>query len=173
MDASFGSNSERESRYGTLQRKRSSLSRFFPPLKWTEFKYLCFLNEECDGFTVSQRSKCILHKTATALHFTERRTSLVGIRKRTSTFPKYCEEKHRLKRCQYEPKCEKTHNCVLRNDYAIICCQWRLLNSLMVIGSWSIVFQVTDITRDMSRIDLDAQNDHVNVPVSKSKIKLL
>ena len=65
---------------------------------------------------MSQRSKCILHKTATALHFTEGKTSVVGIRKRTSTFPKYCEEQQRLKRCKYEPKCEETHNC-LRNSY--------------------------------------------------------
>ena len=76
------------------------------------------MNEECEGFTLSERSKCILHKSATALHFTERRTSLVGIRKRTSTFSKYCEEKQRLKRCKNEPNCEKTKNC-LRNGYII------------------------------------------------------
>ena len=61
---------------------------------------MCFLNQECDGFTLSSDLKCILHRTATALHFTGRRISQVGIRNRTSTFPKYCEEELRRERCK-------------------------------------------------------------------------
>ena len=65
-----------------------------------------------------KRSKCILHKTAKALHFTGRKTSQVGIRKRASPFPKYCEERQRLKRCKKEPQCEKVQNC-LRNGFIV------------------------------------------------------
>ena len=78
---------------------------------WTELKHMCFINQECDGFTLSSDLKCILHRTATALHFTGRRISQVGIRNRTSTFPKYCEEEEKLERCKNEPKCERILNC--------------------------------------------------------------
>ena len=76
---------------------------------------MCFLNQECDGFTLSNELKCILHKTAISYHFTGRRISQVGIRQRASTFPKYCEEEQRLERCKNEPKCDFL-NC-LRNGY--------------------------------------------------------
>ena len=80
---------------------------------------MCFLNQECDGFTLSSDLKCILHRTATAFHFTGRRLSQVGIRKRISIFPKYCEYEQRRRRCENEPKCEKILDCVLRKGYFI------------------------------------------------------
>ena len=85
---------------------------------WTDLKHMCFLNQECDGFTLSNEFKCILHKTATSFHFTGRRISQVGIRKRTSAFPKYCEEEQRLERCKNEPICDRILNC-FRKSYFI------------------------------------------------------
>ena len=78
---------------------------------WIKLKYLCFLNPECDGFTLSGKLNCILHRTAATFHFTGRRISQVGIRNRTSTFSKYCQEELRLKRCKNEPKCKDILNC--------------------------------------------------------------
>ena len=78
---------------------------------WIKLKHLCFLNQECDGFTLSGKLNCILHRTAATFHFTGRKISQVGIRNRTSTFSKYCQEELRLKRCKNEPKCKNVLNC--------------------------------------------------------------
>ena len=77
------------------------------------------MNPECKGFTFSDEFKCILHKTAEVGHFTEGRISQVGKRKRTSTFPKYCEEEERLKRCKNEPKCERIVNCFRKGFFIL------------------------------------------------------
>ena len=87
-----------------------------------------------------KRSKCILHKTAKALHFTEKKNSLVGIRKRASPFPKYCEERQRLKRCKKEPKCEKVQNC-LRNGYMIayiVSYEWYHIAKNLLLHTFSL-----------------------------------
>ena len=75
------------------------------------------MNPECEGFTLSNEFKCILHKTAKALHVTQRRISQIGIRNRTSTIPKYCEEEQRLERCKNEPKCERIVNCFRKGSF--------------------------------------------------------
>ena len=77
------------------------------------------MNPECEGFTLSKEFKCILHKTAKTFHFTQRRISQVGIRNRTSTFPKYCEEEQRLERCKNEPKCQKILNCFRKGCFIL------------------------------------------------------
>ena len=91
----------------------------------------------------------ILHKTAKAVHLTLRRISEVGIRNRTSTFPKYCEEEQRLKRCKNEPKCEKILNCLRKGYYTYI-----------QVGPGhnftKIALKVLDITQDISKMILDA-----------------
>ena len=85
--------------------------------KWTELKYLCYMNPECEGFTLSSEFKCILHRTAKTVHFTPRRNSQIGIRNRTSTFPKYCEEEQRLERCKNEPTCDRIMNCFRKGSF--------------------------------------------------------
>ena len=77
------------------------------------------MNPECEGFTLTGEFKCILHKTAKALHVTQRRISQVGIRKNGSTFPKYCEEEQRLERCKNEPKCEKILDCFRKGSFIL------------------------------------------------------
>ena len=77
------------------------------------------MNPECEGYTLSSGFKCILHKTAKAVHLTLRRISEVGIRNRTSTIPKYCDEEQRLKRCKNEPKCEKILNCFRKGCFIL------------------------------------------------------
>ena len=82
----------------------------------TQSKHLCFLNEKCDGFTYSNGFKCILHKTSIVLHVTGWGNSKVGIRNRTATVPKYCEEEERQKRCKNEINCKQMLDC-LRKDF--------------------------------------------------------
>ena len=86
------------------------------------------MNPECEGFTLSNEFKCILHKTAKAVHFTQRRISQVGIRKRGSTFPKYCEEEKRMERCKNEPKCEKILNCFRKGSFILYRLAYNLYN---------------------------------------------
>ena len=82
-------------------------------------KHLCLLNEDCDGFTLSRELRCSIHKTTKSIHLTDGRiTHIIGIRKRTKTFPKYCHEERRLKRCKNEPNCRKIVNC-LRKGFVV------------------------------------------------------
>ena len=140
----------------------------------TQLKHLCFLNQECDGFTFSTGLKCILHKTATAFHYTERRMSQVGIRKRSSTFPKYCEEEQRQKRCKNEPQCKNILNCFRKSYHEYeISLRPKVVQPILYRVYCIIAMTVMDITQDISKMILDASKDHVNAPVLRSKIKLL
>ena len=108
--------SERRTRLWRVEKCHKSMKIHVNISKWTELKYLCYMNPECEGFTLSSGFKCTLHKTAKVVHFTQRRISQIGIRNRTSTIPKYCEEEQRLERCKKEPKCKDVLNC-FRNGY--------------------------------------------------------
>ena len=129
------------------------------------------MNPECEGFTFSDEFKCILHKTAKAVHFTQRKISQVGIRKEGFTLPKYCEEEKRTERCKNEPKCEKILDCFRKGSFILyrLTCMMRY-HCITICDSqcmWhcEIAFKVMDITQDMSKIISGARSDLVNVQV--------
>ena len=76
------------------------------------------MNEDCDGFTLSRELRCTIHKTTKSIHLTDGRiTHIIGIRKRTKNFPKYCHEERRLKRCKNEPNCRNVVNCLRKGFF--------------------------------------------------------
>ena len=105
------------------------------------------MNPKCEGYTFSNEFKCTLHKTTEALHPIQRRISEVGIRNRTLTISKYCQEELRLKRCKNEPKCNDVLNC-FRQGYQ------KVLRIQSNYGKKPL--KVMDMTQDISKMILDA-----------------